>query len=356
MAKIFLSYRRYDTLAAAGRIYDKLAESFGRDEVFMDFDHIPLGFDFRKHLQDALQQCDLLLVLIGPNWLGTDAVGVHNKLWEPTDYVRHEIEIALHREIPIIPVLVGRASLPSQEHLPPEIQSLLYLQAASVDIGQDFHNHMDRLISGIKNLQKTRRSTLHKHKIRSLGANDVFGTYLLPLIRVLVWSTIGFIAGLVSQVLNGLNKQAWQVAPGITFGAVIYLFGEYSSSPALGRRKRAISYFVLTVACTLGWFLAWSTAAQIYDLNDNTNNTIGFFIAGVVGGTVIVSAEIWCWDLTYTEWTYTTLVVTVAGFSGAIVYDYYHRGHLFLFFAIWQALVLASTEIAAIFARKKLRR
>jgi hypothetical protein len=346
MTKIFISYRRQDTLAITGRIYDKLAEAFGRNGVFMDFDHIPLGIDFRKHLKDTLQQCDLLLVVIGPHWLGTDPVVDPNKLWETTDYVRLEIEIALNREIPVIPVLIGRASLPSHEHLPPEIQPLLYRQAASVDIGQDFHNHMDRLIEGIKNIHRSHRSTLHESKIRMRRVSNAYGTYLNTLARVLVWSTIGFIAGFTSQAINSYYAGITVLVPGFFFGAAIYFFGEYSTSCTLSRLKRAISYGVLTVGSTSGWVLAFLTAILFNDLN----STIGFIFAGVVGGTLIVVAEIWCWHLPRRRWTYAIVVVLTAGLVGIIVELDFDRGSGIYGLAIWQALVLGSTEIATRFA------
>jgi hypothetical protein len=71
MGKLFISYRRDDSIGLAGRIYDRLAAHFGRDAVFMDVDAIPFGVDFCQHLSDAVSRCDVLLAIIGEDWLST---------------------------------------------------------------------------------------------------------------------------------------------------------------------------------------------------------------------------------------------------------------------------------------------
>jgi TIR domain-containing protein len=74
MAKIFLSHRRQDSAAVAGRIYDRLRAHFGDDAVFMDIDSIPFGEDFREHIDAVVGKCDVVLAVFGPRWSGkTDA-------------------------------------------------------------------------------------------------------------------------------------------------------------------------------------------------------------------------------------------------------------------------------------------
>ena len=67
--KIFINYRRDDSIGMAGRLHDRLAQTFGRDKLFMDVDHIPAGADFVAHLNSQVAACDVVLVVIGPNWL-----------------------------------------------------------------------------------------------------------------------------------------------------------------------------------------------------------------------------------------------------------------------------------------------
>jgi hypothetical protein len=145
MPTIMLSYRRDDSKWIAGRIFDRLEGHYGRGNVFMDIDNIPVGLDFREHLQQSLQRCDILLAIVGPRWLGTDEHGRH-ALAEETDWVRIEIETALAEQIPVIPVLIDRLRMPKATELPESLRNFAFRQAAEVDSGIDFRLHLDRLI------------------------------------------------------------------------------------------------------------------------------------------------------------------------------------------------------------------
>ena len=157
MPKIFISYRREDSESITGRIYDWLEDHFGRDRVFLDVDTIPFGVDFRKHLEQAVGQCDVLLAVIGEQWLDIryrdGPKQGRRRLDDPTDFVRIEIQAALTRNIPVIPVLVGKATMPREEDLPDALKALVYRNAAEVRGGRDFRVHVDRLIDGISRLQ-----------------------------------------------------------------------------------------------------------------------------------------------------------------------------------------------------------
>jgi formylglycine-generating enzyme required for sulfatase activity len=150
MPRIFLSYRRMDSAAAAGRIYDRLCDRFGEDAVFMDIDTIPFGADFRQHITSALDQCGVLLAVIGHNWAGE--AGAPRRIDDPQDFVRIEIESALERNLPVIPILIDRAAMPGEADLPPSLSRLAYRNAIEVDQGRDFRHHVDRLIRGIEQL------------------------------------------------------------------------------------------------------------------------------------------------------------------------------------------------------------
>jgi hypothetical protein len=122
MAGIFVSYRRDQTAAHAGRLADRLVDHFGESQVFMDVDSIGLGLDFVQVLQDAVGACEVMLVMIGPQW-------VSPRLEEPKDYVRIEVETALERSIRVVPILVGGAQLPQAAALPESLQPLTRRQA-----------------------------------------------------------------------------------------------------------------------------------------------------------------------------------------------------------------------------------
>jgi hypothetical protein len=108
---IFVSYRRLDSADITGRIYDRLVQHFGKASIFKDVDSIPLGIDFRKHLQNSVGQCSVLLAIIGKNWLAAADKG-KPRLNDAKDHLRIELETALQRDIPIIPVLVQGATVP----------------------------------------------------------------------------------------------------------------------------------------------------------------------------------------------------------------------------------------------------
>jgi hypothetical protein len=64
--RVFISYRRDDASAAAGRLYDRLEAGFGADNVFMDVDAISPGVDFAEIIEAAVSSCDALLAVTGP--------------------------------------------------------------------------------------------------------------------------------------------------------------------------------------------------------------------------------------------------------------------------------------------------
>ena len=117
MPHIIVSYRRSDSAAIAGRIFDRLTSHYGKGSVFMDIDNIPFGIDFRDHIKGALTHTDILIVIVGPKWLGPVKRG-RNRIEEETDPVRIEVETALRRAIPVIPVLVDGTSMPKPDALP----------------------------------------------------------------------------------------------------------------------------------------------------------------------------------------------------------------------------------------------
>ena len=147
--RIFISYRRTDSAGYAGRIYDRLAPHFGEDAIFMDVDTIEAGLDFVTVLQNAVQSCDVLVALIGRQWLNIlDETG-KRRLDNPEDFVRVEIAAALSRDIRVIPVLVDGAPMPHSTELPDNLKSLARRNAVQVD-HYSFNADARRLISQLE--------------------------------------------------------------------------------------------------------------------------------------------------------------------------------------------------------------
>jgi hypothetical protein len=147
---IFVSYRRSDSADIAGRVYDRLIGRFGKDPVFKDVDSIPLGLDFKEYLDKKVGECDVLLAIIGDHWLDASDPSGTRRLDDPSDFVRIEIESALERGIPVIPLLVRGAQMPREESLPPTLRKLVYRNGILIRSDPDFHRDMDRLISALE--------------------------------------------------------------------------------------------------------------------------------------------------------------------------------------------------------------
>jgi len=114
----------------------------------MDIDAIPFGEDFREHIDAAVGQCDVVLAVIGTKWAGE--TGAHRRLDDLRDFVRIELESALNRNLPVIPILIDHARMPGEADLPPSLGRLAFRNAIELDQGRDFHPHVDRLIRGIE--------------------------------------------------------------------------------------------------------------------------------------------------------------------------------------------------------------
>ena len=152
MPQIFLSYRRDDSAYPAATLSDKLQQHFGENAVFFDVDTIPLGVDFREFIGNAVGQCDVLLAIIGDQWVrAVDDLG-NRRLDDPSDFVRIEIEAALKRNIPVIPVLVEKAKMPSANELPQSMQSIVYRNATELRAGRDLRQHLEQLIRGLESI------------------------------------------------------------------------------------------------------------------------------------------------------------------------------------------------------------
>lgn len=149
--RIFLNYRREDTRGYAGRLYDRLSNRFDEDQIFRDVDAIPPGIDFLEHIDGVVGQCDLMLVLIGESWVSVKDARGRRRLDDPNDFVGIEIAAALERNIPVIPVLIQGAKMPTEAELPEHLQGLARRNAVEMS---DSHWNYDweRLTRGIDQL------------------------------------------------------------------------------------------------------------------------------------------------------------------------------------------------------------
>ena len=132
MPGVFISYRRQDSAGHAGRLFDRLQARLGRGRVFMDVSDIGPGVDFVQTIERAVGSCDVLLAVIGPEWLTCTDAGGQRRLDDKADFIRIEISAALERNVRVIPVLIGGAALPPPQALPEELKPLVRRQTAEL--------------------------------------------------------------------------------------------------------------------------------------------------------------------------------------------------------------------------------
>jgi hypothetical protein len=148
-SKIFISYRRDDSLVSTGRLYDRLKAHFGAESIFMDIDTIEPGLDFVDAIDQAVSSCDLHIAVIGPRWSTASGEKSHHRLDDPEDFVRLEIAAALRRGIRLIPASVEGASMPRASDLPDNLTSLVRRNATELSYAR-FDADVDRLIRSVE--------------------------------------------------------------------------------------------------------------------------------------------------------------------------------------------------------------
>ncbi|MET8020713.1 toll/interleukin-1 receptor domain-containing protein [Streptomyces decoyicus] len=124
MAGVFINYRTGDGAVAAVLLDEELKDVFGPENVFRDRRTTPPGVHFPPELWRHLENCAVLLVLIGPNWLSVRDEAGRRRIDVPGDYVHDEIRAALQWRKTVIPVLIDSAVLPSKDQLPADIAEL----------------------------------------------------------------------------------------------------------------------------------------------------------------------------------------------------------------------------------------
>ena len=161
--RVFISYRHEETAWQAVSLFDRLADRFGRGQIFKDIDSIQLGDDFVEVITTAVGSCDVLLALIGEQWLTiTDEQG-RPRLDNPDDFVRLEIEAALTRNVRVIPILVEGARMPRPNQLPPSLAKLARRQGLDLSPAR-----FDFDISRLQNVLDTTLADVNAERVEQL--------------------------------------------------------------------------------------------------------------------------------------------------------------------------------------------
>lgn len=190
MPAIFISYRREDSAGYAGRLHEELVERFGTGEVFRDVDTLRAGQDFEDAIRRRLEQCDACVVMIGPGWLRSQTADGQRRLGAPGDYVTMEIAAALARpDVPVVPVLVGGATMPSPTELPEVLQSLARRHAFTAR-DETWEADMDRLAAVLRPLVSIKTPPAASSRPGSpLARYAIPALVLMLLAGVVLWYT-----------------------------------------------------------------------------------------------------------------------------------------------------------------------
>jgi hypothetical protein len=148
---VFLSYRRRDATHFAGRLRETISRDVPQATIFRDIDSIKLGEDFVQVLDQQLDSCRAMIVVIGPDWVGLDEKTGKRRIDDPEDFARLEVEHAIDRKIPLIPVLLDGAQLPDANGLPETLRPIRRRQHIAVD-GQNYSRTVPEISARLKEI------------------------------------------------------------------------------------------------------------------------------------------------------------------------------------------------------------
>jgi TIR domain len=164
--RVFISYRREDTAAAAGRVYDRLARLLTKANVFFDVSTIGGGEDFAQRIASEIGRSDAALVFIGDKWLEQVPPGGALRIAQPDDYVRAELRAALTRPLLVLPVLVGGAKMPKPEQLPEDIRAVTTKNALPLR-HESFDDDTENIVAAVLGLSATERAWEDKGTLKA---------------------------------------------------------------------------------------------------------------------------------------------------------------------------------------------
>ena len=173
MPRLFLSYRVADATHAIDHLEFRLRQVFGDGNVFRDKSSLNPGDPWPDRLRSEVEQCDVLLAVIGPDWLKAKDEAGRRRLDQPEDWVRKEILLKLQLKKKLIPVLVGGAQMPRKDHLPEVLQPLADLQLAELRTGGDYEADFARLVETLEGAPRVESSSLPPPPILCTGRDDL---------------------------------------------------------------------------------------------------------------------------------------------------------------------------------------
>jgi hypothetical protein len=149
--KIFINYRRRQSLAEAQHLATLLAKEFGARRVFIDVRGIDGFSNWFETLKQQVEGTAAMISVVGKDWLSALDAKDHPPGETTKDFVRFEIAEALRRNVPVLPVLLDGAAMPLSSQLPAETQGMLLRQGMKLR-GEEFPEHAAAIVKQLKKL------------------------------------------------------------------------------------------------------------------------------------------------------------------------------------------------------------
>ena len=185
-SRVFISYRRSDCQPQANGLHDGLSHRLSSAKIFMDIESIPPGVDFEQHIRQEIEVCDVVLVLIGDNWLDRRPGSDVRRIDEPGDFVRLEIENALATAtVRVVPVLVEGARMPEPIELPFSIRPLARLNAIELS-DQRWAADLERLTATVETIFREQRELARAQSRSGTGNEAAWRTPVLGWVMIAV--------------------------------------------------------------------------------------------------------------------------------------------------------------------------
>lgn len=165
MGGVFINYRAVDNPLGAAGIHEALSARFGKEKIFRDCVSLEAGTQYPAAIRAALAEADVLVSIIGPQWLTLRDPNGTRLIDRDHDWVRRELAWARDRHIEVVPVLLrdtpDHAIQPAADDLPPDIRWLAHIQAfqfSQLTFGSD----LDRLATRLTALAPTLARNGHR--------------------------------------------------------------------------------------------------------------------------------------------------------------------------------------------------
>lgn len=268
--RVFISYRRDDSRADSGRLYDRLAAQFpGR--VFRDVGSIELGVHWEEAIASVLSQTDACIVVIGKNWISIKDEAGNRRLDNPRDMVREEVAAVLRRQIRVFPVLVGGARMPAEEELPADLQALCRWNAIELP-EQHWEEAVQKLIKALGTAFGPSGKLPQKpHPSRVTWVWAAFGLLAIAVAGVLYFTSRGSNS---DPTLNPgrISKAQFQFAG--DWGAVVMTSGQRVDERLEAYPDQSFRFEAHDNTAGIGkWqYNSAADSLQMYDATNLTNN------------------------------------------------------------------------------------